>query len=98
MIQPVVGSIEGIATFSAFAVRSASVRVPWRSMLMMVAKSTTSKETSIQASRRFSWIASFIGSGTICPPPLLAMITAQRQPFGGRESRLAHQPRAPSGS
>ncbi len=47
----------------------ASAFAPARSMLMMVMKSTTSYVTSMPTSFKYSWIASFIGSGTIWPPP-----------------------------
>jgi hypothetical protein len=49
----------------------------------IVTKSTIWKVTSIQISRRSAWMASFIGCGTICPPPEVAITTLSgRRRFG----------------
>ena len=75
MIQPVVGSMEGMAMFSACAPRAAASRAPARSRFSAVAKSTGWKVTSKKHSRKSAWIASLIGCGTIWPPPVVGMMT-----------------------
>ena len=65
--------------FSACPPREDGSRAPARSMLIEVAKSTGWKVTSKKHSRRPACTASFIGCGTIWPPPETGMITLMAQ-------------------